>query len=171
MKLTQELVKERFDYRADGKLIWKIRVSNRINIGDVVGCISKHENDSRIIIGINGIRYGANRIIFLWHHGWLPKIVDHINHNSLDDRIENLREATQKENIRHRKGANKNSQSQYLGVSFKKQFKKYDANIFINGKQTYLGRFETKEEAALIYNKASVKHFGEFAHINIIKPQ
>ena len=96
-------------------------------------------------------------------------IVDHINHNGLDNRKSNLRICTFSQNMKNttpRVGGN----SKYLGVSFKKQrtFKMYVAQIQCDKKKYHIGYYETEKEAALAYNKRALELFGEFANLNII---
>lgn len=167
-ELTQEYLKEIFDYR-DGILYWKQRLSDCVKIGDVAGCISPLKNGHRQIIGIKGKRYLASRLIFFYHKGFLPKIVDHENRNTLDDRIENLRPADYSKNNKNRT-SNKNSSSKYLGVYFTLHCKarNWCARIKGNGAYLHLGYFLTEIEAALMYNKAAVKYHKEFANLNII---
>lgn len=168
--ITQELLKEYFEYR-DGGLYWIKVASYRGKIGTKAGYISKHKNDSRNVIGLlKGIQYFAARLIFLYHHNYLPKVVDHIDRDSMNDRIENLREATQQDNL-HNSTSKKGSSSQYLGVSWCKRDKKWKAQICIDWKQTFIGRFKTEVEAALAYNRMAVKYFKEFANLNIIQPK
>lgn len=104
-------------------------------------------------------------MIFLWNHGYLPKIVDHIDHNTLNDKIENLREASSSENNKNRM-SRKNSTSQYLGVHW--EGKKWRVQIMVNKKLKHIGCFLTEIEAALAYNKAAVMYHKEFANLNII---
>jgi len=59
------------------------------------------------------------------------------------------------------------SDEKYFGVT--KNWNKWESGIRINGKNIYLGLFETPEQAAMAYNDAATKYFGEFAHHNIIQ--
>lgn len=93
--------------------------------------------------------------------------IDHINHDKLDNRRINLRLCTRTQNQQNHK-LQKNSTSGYKGVNFHKQNNIWRAQIRIDRKHTHLGCFNTKEEAAIAYNKAATKHFGEFAYLNKI---
>jgi hypothetical protein len=101
----------------------------------------------------------------MWHHGYLPAEIDHRNRDKVDNRIENLRPATSSQN-KGNIGLLRTNRSGYRGVSLNSRSGKWHAQIKINGKQTYLGRFDTPEQAALRYNEAARQHFGEFAHLN-----
>ena len=94
-------------------------------------------------------------------------IVDHINHNGLDNRKINLRIATKKENAQNSL-SQKNSSSKYLGVSFYKRDKIWTAQIKINDKKKHLGRFEKEIDAAIAYNNAAIINYKNFANLNII---
>ena len=99
-----------------------------------------------------------------------PKIiVDHINHDTLDNRRENLRICNSHENQRNRRISVINS-SGYKGVSKHSYSDKWVVYIMspYTNKNTYVGIFYSKEEAALAYNKAAVKYFGEFACLNVV---
>jgi len=91
--------------------------------------------------------------------------VDHINHDPLDNRRANLRLCSHWENALNRR-ANYNSVSRFKGVSAKRE--KWRARITFRGRQMSLGSFDTKEQAALAYNKAAAEHFGAFAYLNPI---
>ena len=91
--------------------------------------------------------------------------VDHINQNKLDNRTENLRIVRPEVNYYNRKML-KNNTSGFKGVSFDKNRNKYIASISAKNKQYNLGRFNTPEEAAIIYNNAAIKLHGEYACIN-----
>jgi hypothetical protein len=110
----------------------------------------------------------------VWMHRFLlglkkgdNMVGDHINHNTLDNRRFNLRKCTQGQNLCNM-SPNKNTSSQYKGVSFNKQCRKWDARISKNGVQHCLQLFETEELAALAYNEKAKELHGEFAHLNKI---
>jgi hypothetical protein len=107
-------------------------------------------------------------IMKLAGHSLSGKLVDHINMNPLDNRIENLRVATKAQNMSNRP-APANNTSGYKGVSLHKQTGKWRAIIKHNYKQIALGLYHTKEEAALAYNKAALEIQGDFAYLNVIK--
>ena len=95
------------------------------------------------------------------------EIVDHINHNTLDNRKSNLRICTNTENMRNsRVYKTSGKTSQYKGVHWRNDCNKYRAAIRVEKKLINLGNFEKEETAALEYNKAAIKYFGEFANIN-----
>lgn len=113
---------------------------------------------------INGKRLLLHRLITSCPD---DMIVDHINHNTLDNRKENLRICTHAENSRNRKINKYKNCSQYKGVY--EAGNRYKASIRVDGKQKVLGYFDTEEKAAIAYNKGALKYYGEFANPNIIK--
>jgi hypothetical protein len=92
---------------------------------------------------------------------------DHKDCNTLDNRKQNLRECTTIQNSINKR-VRKDNTSGYKGVSWDKQHKLWKAYIYFNKKQIYFGLFKDKIEAALAYNKAASKYFGEFARLNTI---
>jgi hypothetical protein len=100
--------------------------------------------------------------------------VDHINHNGLDNRKENLRICTNQQNL-HNSLKSYNNKSGFKGVFpliIKHKSKIYyywRVEISCNNKKYYLGTYKTKEIAALAYNEAAIKFHGEFACLNIIE--
>lgn len=82
-------------------------------------------------------------------------VVDHINHNRLDNRKQNLRICTQGENLRNKK---------VKGVVFDKRRNKWYARIMINGKNLHLGSFATEEEAIKVRRQAEIKYFKEYKY-------
>lgn len=95
-------------------------------------------------------------------------LIDHINHNPLDNRKCNLRICSFKQN-RHNSTSVKNSSSKYMGVSYDKRRGYFRVQLAINGKQKELGRFQNEIDAAKFYNEQAIKHYGEFANLNNIK--
>jgi hypothetical protein len=73
---------------------------------------------------------------------------------------------TFQENMRN-KGKLKNTSSKYKGVSFHKRDKIYTAHITIDKKLIHLGTFKNEIQAAMAYDEAAVKYFGEYANLNI----
>lgn len=98
-----------------------------------------------------------------------PRRVDHINRNTADNRRCNLRLVTIRLNSLNRVGTKTaRSYSHYKGVTFHKRQNKWQAQLFVDGKQLYLGKFESEHEAAVAYNAAAQKHFGEYAFLNTV---
>jgi len=94
-------------------------------------------------------------------------VVDHINHNGLDNRKANLRAATFAQNVwncRRRKGC-----SGYKGIWFAKDKAKFRAAIWHNKKREYLGYFDSPRQAAQAYDRAAKKYHGDFAALNFNK--
>ncbi len=105
-----------------------------------------------------------------------PKIFgDHKDHDGLNNQRNNLRIATQQQNVMNRRSA-KDSSSIYLGVSISKikdnygiyKYHYWQSSITINKKRISLGIFKKEEDAALAYNEKAKEIFGEFANLNII---
>lgn len=98
-------------------------------------------------------------------------VVDHINGLKLDNRKANLRVCKQSENAANT-GKSKNNTSGYKGVQFSpgNTPNPWRAVIMKDGKNINVGRYGTREEAALAYNKKALELFGEFAYQNELKP-
>ena len=148
--MNQTLVKELFDY-CDGNLIK--RSTNKI-VGTVT---SKSVNRQYVVVWAINKLWLAHRLIFLWHYGYFPKCIDHIDTNSLNNKIENLREATVSQNLQNTPKRKTNT-SGYKGVSWSKGRKSWTAQITINYKCRNLGVFDTKELAYEAYQNAAAKY-------------
>jgi len=92
-------------------------------------------------------------------------VCDHINHNGLDNRKENLRNCTIKQNIANSR-PRRNSTSKYKGVAWSKRRKKWFVSIQTDGKTIHLGYFEDEDEAGRAYDDAAKKYQGEYANLN-----
>jgi hypothetical protein len=93
--------------------------------------------------------------------------VDHKDGNGLNNQRQNLRVCTSTKN-KFNKGKYRTNKSGYKGVSWYPKYGKWQAQIQANKKKMNLGYFTDKIEAALAYNKAALKHHGEFARLNRI---
>lgn len=95
-----------------------------------------------------------------------PKIlIDHIDHNGLNNQRSNLRIATAAQNCCN-KTSLKNSTSKYLGVSFIKRDQLWAGQIQVNGIKKRLGVFKSEETAARAYDEAAKIYHGEYANLN-----
>ncbi len=90
---------------------------------------------------------------------------DHINHNGIDNRRQNIRECNSSQNQHNAKLRTDNT-SGYKGVSRVSASKTWQARIRHMGKSIYLGAFPTAIKAAEAYDEAALKYFGEFAYTN-----
>lgn len=96
--------------------------------------------------------------------------IDHIDGNGLNNCKSNLRLCNTGQNRMNAK-KHKNCTSIYKGVCFKPKNNKtnpWEVSIGVNKRRIHLGQYPTEEEAALVYNDAAVKYFGEFARVNLI---
>lgn len=93
-------------------------------------------------------------------------LVDHKNGNPLDNRRSNLRLATHSQNMQNRGKRRCKTSSRFVGVCFDKEYELWRAYIRYQGKRIYLGRFDSEIKAAMAYDTAAKKYFGEFARLN-----
>lgn len=117
--------------------------------GDIA-CIF-HKNSGYRRIKFKQKSYFAHRVVWLLHYGEWPKdTLDHINGIKTDNRIENLRDVSKRENsswtYKHRSG-------HLIGTSFVKSKNKWSAKIKLGNKKIHLGLFKTAEEANDVYLK------------------
>lgn len=153
-ELTQERVKELFDYnKLTGELIRKIDVG-KTKIGQIAGCLSK----GYYYTIIDKKRYSNHRIIYLWHHGHVPNIIDHIDRCTTNNRIENLRPVTKSQNNQNT-DLQSNNTTGVRGVSFCKQKNKFRVRIKLDGKEKHLGFYDTIEEAKIAREVGELKYF------------
>lgn len=91
---------------------------------------------------------------------------DHINGNGLDNQRSNLRLCTRQQNNMNRGVAKNRGTSRFKGVYFASREQMWCAHISRSNRKKHLGYFNTEEEAALAYNHAAQKYYGEFAWLN-----
>lgn len=157
--LTQARLKELLHYDPDtGIFTWKVARAGRwVKVPGAIAGTKMARGYTAI--SVDGWRESCHRLAFLYMNGQLPSgDVDHINRNRTDNRWANLRDVSRSVNMQNRVKANKNSTSGFLGVSWSKTAKKFEACIKIDGKKKYLGLFEGAEEAHQAYLKAKRKY-------------
>jgi len=155
--ITQEQVKKLFNYDSKtGILSRNFKSYSQLNIGTL-------SEKGYLLVGIGQSKFRVHRIAFLYQHGYLPKYIDHINGIRDDNRIENLRECTNSENLWNAKKRS-NCSSDIKGVCWSTERKLWEAYINVNNKRIRLGRFWDEETAGQIVNIERLKLHGEFAN-------
>jgi len=154
-----------------GNLVWKKRGTPQWNgrySGRVAGYVltDKRGEVRRRCITINSIHIGAHRVIWEMHHGPIPDglMLDHINGNPLDNRLENLRLATPIENARNSRMP-KTSRSGLKGASWNAKRNAWESRIKTASAHKFLGYYATKEDAHEAYCRAAIEHHGNFARL------
>lgn len=152
--LTQERLKKIIDYdQLTGIFIWKIS-RPKCHVGAIAGCLCK---DGYVYVTIDKKRYEAHRLAWLFVYGvWPTNQTDHKDTIRHHNWIENLRDVTHSGNQQNRIMANANNKIGFLGVYLSRG--KYMAQITVSGKNKFLGRFTTPEEAHQSYLAAKRIH-------------
>jgi len=158
--ITQSYLQSILNYNPEtGLFVW-IAKRPKIKVGNIAGGLT---DDGYIKIKIDGKKYLAHRLAFLYMTGNLPEFeVDHEDLNRSNNRWLNLRKAERYQNFGNQRKYS-NNKSGVKGVCWDKEANKWLAQIQIKNKKIKLGRFVKLEDAKLAYEIASVKYFGEFA--------
>lgn len=182
--LTQNVIKELLDYDSEsGKLFWKIRDEKYFNPkiktkeqaanawnaryagtealasddgnGYLSGAITLNNNVNRLL---------SHRVIWFWNFGIWPENIDHIDHNKKNNKLENLRNVSTIQNS-HNVSKHSTNKSGITGVSHRLVngiwTGKWRAICWNNGKRTYLGDFNNKEDA-IFARKAFLEKVGTY---------
>lgn len=155
--ISQDELFEWLSYSPEtGKFTWLKRPSNRVKVGDIagtkmtLGCIS---------ISIKNQSFTGHRLAWYYMTGDIPdKEIDHINMVRDDNRWENLRIATKKQNTENRVIISSNT-SGFTGVYWVGKYGKWLAKIVHNQKQYHIGYFDNKIDAARARAKAEKELF------------
>lgn len=154
---SQKELNELFFFdKNSGFLIWKNCPSNKNKNGKRAGC-KLHNGYRRVKIG--GEDYKEHRIIWIMHYNQQPKeFIDHINGIKDDNRIQNLREATNSQNVCNSRTGSRNNTG-VKGVYYNSKRKRYTASCCLNGESKFLGSFIDIVDA-----ENAVKNYREILH-------
>jgi hypothetical protein len=179
---TQKRLRELFTFEeSTGNLIWKTRAvsdfkneqaSRRWNTryaGKGAGSLDKAKSSGYMRICIDSRSCQAHRLVWVLHHGAIPAglQIDHLNNDRSDNRLKNLRLATNLQN-QFNSARHANNKSGFKGVGWNTHARKWQAQININGTRKYLGKFSTREAAAACYAAAAIAHHGKFIHSSVV---
>jgi hypothetical protein len=142
--LTQEKLKQHVFYDPiTGVWIWKIAMSNRVRVG---GVITNTDSKGYRVIVIEGIRYRACRLAFLYVKGKLPiNYVKHVDNNRLNDIFSNL-SSVRKNNIKEPEVINETG---VKGLTFNRKSKRYQCRIMYNRSTYYESFLLTERDKAI----------------------
>ena len=149
--ITQEYLKAIMRYdKKTGNLFWtNVSKYHSEKNGCRVGSRQATRNKVYLTTKVDGKNYKVHRLVFFYFYGFFPESIDHIDGNSLNNRIENLREATNYQNTQNHTRV-KNGSGLPCGVR-KAVSGRYQARITANKKVYHLGIFDTIEEAKTAY--------------------
>jgi hypothetical protein len=146
-----ELLKKTFYYE-DGHLY-------RRTTGKRAGCL---RSDGYIQIRLNYKFYSEHRLIYLLHFNNVPDVIDHVDGNKSNNKIENLRPATKVQNGYNAKKW-KNNTSGTKGVCFVRKRNKWRVRLIVKGVEMNFGLFDDLELAQLVAAEARDKYHGTYA--------
>lgn len=155
----------------DGHLIWRTRpieyfinsklpyltmgAWNKKFSGKLAGYVHTSKDKSYNVVKINGKAINISNIIYFLYYGEISNdkniIIDHIDGDSLNDSINNLRQISQMDNTRNMIKCKNNVG--YKGVKLSKSSKKYEARISVDGKYIHIGTYDDAETAHEAYKK------------------
>ena len=150
-KIDSTRLKELLQYNpSTGNFTWIANMGKRVKAGQVAGCI---HHMGYVVIYKDKKSYLAHRLAWLYVYGEYPtNNIDHINGIRSDNRIENLRDATQAENCQNIHKVR--CSSGLMGAYFDKTRSRWYSAIKLNGKSKLLGHFKTAKDAHQVYISA-----------------
>lgn len=145
--LTQNTIQEWLDYDVDtGIFKWKKSPSMCVKQSSIAGTLNK--SNGYIIIQLSRKVWKAHRLAWLYVYGCMPNHhIDHIDGNRANNAIANLRDVTNAQNQQNQKIARNDNSTGFLGVSYRKETRKFRARIGLNGVIHNIGNFDTASDA------------------------
>lgn len=158
--LTQERLLELFEYEPKTGMLRRRQPKRNAYPWMKIGSKGQY-----LATTIGGRTYYLHRLVWLYHKGSLPRMIDHINRDTSDNRIENLRECTNAQN-QYNSRMKSNNRSGRKGVvrHWNCPGKPWQAKIVVSGKVISLGYYKSRDEAAKAYEDASAKYAKEFSY-------
>jgi hypothetical protein len=159
--LTQEYLKSILYYDVKtGLFTWLTNKARSIKVGDIAG--SPHIRGYTAIT-INGKLYLAHRLAWLYVYGNMPNVIDHVDRNTTNNKIENLRDCSNSQNG-FNKAIAKNNKSGFKNVCWDKFLNKWKVQLKVNNKHHHIGVFDNLEFAGLVALEARNKYHKEYAN-------
>lgn len=160
MSVTEQRAREFLQYDPEsGQFVWKVS-KGTARAGDVAGASLR--KNGYYAISIDGRRYYAHRLAWLFVHGKMPaQCIDHIDGDRTNNRIANLRDVPARINFHNQPSLRRNNTSGFKGVSWSTQRKRFVAQISINRRPKFLGFFDNPEDASAAYWEAK-KQFAAY---------
>lgn len=157
--ITSEQLREVLRYEPDtGRFFWLKKLGPRAMPGNEAGSLNQ---TGYVKIKVFGVQYVRSRLAWLYVYGeWPDQFIDHVNRDRTDDRICNLRTATQGQNNRNTKIRSDNT-SGIKGVCH--YHGKFMARINFRGRSIYLGLHDSIDNAKNAVKKASIQYHGEYS--------
>ena len=153
------------DYDPDtGIFRWRMQPSRNVKAGAVAGSVNYL---GYISIRMKRTAFMAHRLAWLYTHGVMPTHdIDHINGDKADNRIRNLRDVSRSVNLQNQTRPRRDNTSGCRGVSWRKDIKRWYAQIKVNRRSQHLGYFKTAEAAHAAYLTAKLQlHPGDIRHL------
>lgn len=144
----------------DGKLFWKVKKRNGAKPGDEAGYVN---NTGYKMVRVNYVAYLQHRLIWIMHGNDPVDCLDHIDGDPLNNRIENLRSATDSQNNWNAKLKSTNT-SGVKGVNWCKKYMRWHGRVSFKGKRHHVGYFKDKDECVNAVKKLREKLHGNFVN-------
>jgi hypothetical protein len=163
MTLSEEVkaIREYFEYR-DGKVFWRKVKGSRGVVGKRFGCREPNGYQHGVL---NGKTYREHQLVWALVYGYIPRLLDHIDGDTGNNKVENLREVSHSQNMMNAT-LRKDNKTGCKGVIWSKEKNKYRVEIRSNNVKRHLGYFEDLELACLVASEARDLYHGKHARFN-----
>lgn len=159
-QITADRLRELLDYdRATGVFTRRVSTARRMKVGEAAGTVN---SAGYVCIMLDKVTYKAHRLAWLYVNGeWPKQMIDHIDGDKANNRIENLRDVPRRINGENQKKAHKTNPNRLLGVTRDNREgvkRPFMAQIVVRGVHKTIGTFETAEAAHIAYLQKKREH-------------